>query len=74
MNEEKKYFDSDGNPATIEQMVKNEPEWVASRFRFMEDRVKELEDGIRESMRYLEFEVPTGAYKCLEALLPKEKQ
>jgi hypothetical protein len=40
----------------------------------LNDRVKELVEGIRESMRYLEFEVPTGAYKCLEALLPKEKQ
>lgn len=30
------YFDSDGNKCTIQQMVKLEPEWTASRFEVME--------------------------------------
>jgi hypothetical protein len=37
----------------------------------LKDRVKELEEGMREAMRQLEYEEPTSAYKCLDGLLKK---
>ncbi len=36
------YYDSDGNQRTLGQMIKREPEWVESRFRFMENKLKEI--------------------------------
>lgn len=36
MNTAKIYYDSDGNEKTIYQMIKDEPEWTASRFQEME--------------------------------------
>lgn len=36
MNSAKIYYDSDGNEKTIYQMIKDEPEWTASKFQEME--------------------------------------
>jgi hypothetical protein len=36
MNTAKVYYDINGNPCTIFQMIKREPEWVASVFQKME--------------------------------------
>lgn len=43
MTDKKKYFDVDGNSATIMQMIKKDPEWVAGRFQLMEKQILELE-------------------------------
>ena len=43
MEIERPYFDTDDNPCTIRQMIKRDPEWVASRFTFMEGQIAELE-------------------------------
>ena len=43
MDTDKKYKNTDGEPCSIWQMIKDEPEWVANRFSHMEERIKELE-------------------------------
>ena len=42
MNTAKIYKDSDGNDCTINQMVKYEPDWVASRFQHMESQIEKM--------------------------------
>ena len=36
------YYDSDNNPCSLWQMIKREPEWVQSRFVFMEEKLKKI--------------------------------
>lgn len=43
---ERLYHDSDGVECNLEAMLRREPEWVAHRFRIMEDRIAELEESI----------------------------
>ena len=40
---ERPFKDSDGNECTLEQMIKREPEWVASRWRADHTRLASLE-------------------------------
>lgn len=41
---EMQYFDQDEKPCTLEQMIENEPEWVASRFRHMQKQIDKLQE------------------------------
>jgi hypothetical protein len=36
------YYDRDNNSCSFRQMIKREPEWVESRFHFMENKLKEI--------------------------------
>ena len=42
MNLEKTYYDSDGYPGNILQIVKREPEWAANRIQEGEKAIEEL--------------------------------
>lgn len=45
---ERPYEDVNGNPCTLEEMLRVEPQWAASRFRFMETRIAELEAAVEQ--------------------------
>jgi len=44
---ERTYKDIDGNDQTLHSMIRKEPEWTASRFRHMEDKIEVLENALR---------------------------
>jgi len=45
--EEKLYTDSKGVKCNLRGMMRREPEWLLSRFRFMEQRIKELDRQVK---------------------------
>ena len=47
---DRKYQDGDGNDCTLEQMVRREPEWAASRIRAGEAAIAER-DRLRAALR-----------------------
>lgn len=47
MNTSKIYYDSNGDEKTIYQMIKYEPDWVASRFQFMEQQNEEMIEALK---------------------------
>lgn len=39
----RQFFDIDGNPCTLSQLIRSEPDWARSRIIELEKRVAELE-------------------------------
>ena len=48
MDTGKKYQNSDGEDCSIWQMIREEPDWIASRFQFMENKIEELEGKLKK--------------------------
>ena len=46
---EKRYFDQDGNPRSLFEMMRIEPDWMLSRYRYMETRIESLESALRDA-------------------------
>jgi len=43
MNEQRQYFDIDGNPVTLHKLCKTEPEWAQSRIELMTKEIESLQ-------------------------------
>ena len=56
-----KYLDFDGKPTTLYKLVRDEPDWAASKIDFMNKRITELEatierlrDEVRERGKFID--------------------
>ena len=66
LTDEVQYHDIDGNPTTLYRLIRNEPEWAASRIQAQADENEKLQARVQELEEALDMAVvviKTGDHK-----------
>jgi len=51
---DEKYYDAEGNPTSLEKLVKSEPEWACSVIRQLKSQTQELDMKLRKTEKELD--------------------
>jgi len=70
MNEQRQYFDIDGNPVTLHKLCKTEPEWAQSRIELMTKEIESLQAEIAQRDKVIErvFTLPKITQEITDTL------